>query len=126
MTGSHYGKPNKPVLVTDVLCDGEEDSLHDCTQKEYSFHEGRSKLDEVEVAGVKCFDPDTCVPPPEGGRDCTNGALRLTGTGSSESEGRLEYCYKGLWSQFCTLGENEAAAACGQLGFHAKGTYLKR
>ncbi len=75
----------------------------------------------MEVAGVKCFDPNMCVAPPDGGDECSDGALRLTGKDSNKAEGRLEYCYKGLWSKFCTLGENEAAVACNQLGFPTNG-----
>ena len=48
---------------------------------------------------------------------CTNGSVRLVG-GETAREGRLEYCYHGVWSQFCnTFHLEEATVACKQLGF---------
>lgn len=39
--------------------------------------------------------------------------------GETNKEGRLEYCYEGVWSQFCnTLNLKEATVACKQLGFN--------
>ena len=112
---SHYGKPNGTVHLTNIQCSGEEESISDCTQSTYSLEEGKNKLEEVNVAGVKCYVPNGCVSPPNGGSDCNNGDVRLSG-GSSD-EGVLEYCYKGLWSPFCSLNETEANVACRQLGY---------
>ena len=44
--------------------------------------------------------------------------LRLAG-GSSESSGRLEVYYSGLWGTVCDdlFGSNDAEVACMQLGF---------
>ena len=53
---------------------------------------------------------------PNGGSDCNNGEVRLSD--SSKGEGELEYCYKGLWSPFCSLNETEATVACRQLGYY--------
>ena len=65
-----------------------------------------SKLGTVDVAGVKCYVPSECDSPPDGGSDCINGSIRLSE--SNNGEGTLEYCYKGLWSPFCSLNETEA------------------
>ena len=37
--------------------------------------------------------------------------------GQASNEGRLEYCYNGQWSPFCTLRSQEATVACRQLGY---------
>ena len=50
---------------------------------------------------------------------CTSGAVRLVG-GTSSNEGKLEYCYNGVWSSVCYSFRNkEATVACKQLGFSA-------
>ena len=99
-----------------VQCTGSEESIKDCNQETYSLEEGKNKLEEVNVAGVKCYVPNDCVSPPNGGSDCNNGDIRLSGGGNNEGE--LEYCYKGLWSPFCSLNETEATVACRQLGYY--------
>ena len=47
--------------------------------------------------------------------DCAHGDLRLVG-GESESEGRVEVCYKGGWYSVCGTDEQEASVMCKQLG----------
>ena len=47
---------------------------------------------------------------------CADGMVRLMG-GQSSREGRLEYCYHGLWSPFCYINYQTATVACKQLGF---------
>ena len=74
-------------------------------------------LETTTVAGVKCYTPDQCVPPPLQGTVCTHGDIRLTGGQSLTAEGNLEYCYHGSWSLFCYLGSTEAIVACRQLGY---------
>ena len=103
--------------MTNVQCTGDEESIHECTQTSYSLQEGKNKLDMVEVAGVKCYVPTTCVAPPTGGTSCVNGEIQLTGDKANIGEGVLQYCYKGNWSPFCSLGEKEATVVCRQLGF---------
>lgn len=118
--GSYYGKPNKPVYLSNVQCNGDEETLDDCTQTTYSLEEGKSKLSSVNVAGVKCGVSDNCVTPPTGGMDCNDGSVRLVG-GGSNNEGILEYCHGGLWSPFCSLNQTEATVACRNLGYtHTK------
>ena len=48
--------------------------------------------------------------------DCIHGDLRLVG-GESESEGRVEVCYKGGWYSVCGTEDEEASVMCKQLGY---------
>ena len=81
------------------------------------MEQGKALLKSTAVAGVKCYTPDACVSPPTDGTSCIDKQLRLTGDNAQNGEGNLQYCYKGTWSSFCSLGPNEATVACRQLGF---------
>lgn len=115
--GSHYGKPKKVIYLSNVQCSGDETSIEHCIKTIYSLSDGKEKMETTEVAGVKCYVPDDCVSPPTGGFECTNEDLRLVGDNAKNGEGALEYCYKGLWTRFCSLGTNDATLACKQLGY---------
>ena len=54
---------------------------------------------------------------------CTSGALRLAGSGSSSTQGRLEICYSNRWGTVCDddWGSNDAKVACRQLGYSTYG-----
>lgn len=117
MSGSHYGKPQVTVHMNNVVCDGTEDTIGQCSFDSLSLSQGKTMLANTDVAGVKCYVPDQCPSPPVGGTSCTSGALRLTGgTTDSIKDGNVEYCYHGYWSPICYLGPNEATVACRQLG----------
>ena len=49
---------------------------------------------------------------------CNNGNLRLVG-GRHPAEGRLEFCFGGMWGTVChdRFGTEDAQVACHQLGF---------
>ncbi len=50
--------------------------------------------------------------------ECTNGDVRLFNNNSDASnEGRVEYCYNGVWSPMCSLATYTARLICEQLGF---------
>jgi deleted-in-malignant-brain-tumors protein 1 len=115
--GSHFSKPNKTIHLSSVFCTGSEDMLNECTLSSLSLQMGKEAIAGTDVAGVKCYTPDQCVPPPLQGTACINGNIRLTGGQPFVAEGNLEYCYHGSWSLFCYLGHTEAIVACRQLGY---------
>ena len=47
---------------------------------------------------------------------CTSGDVRLVG-GSSEAEGRVEYCYNDIWSPMCSLNRYTAKLICEKFGY---------
>ncbi|XP_019850477.1 PREDICTED: scavenger receptor cysteine-rich domain superfamily protein-like [Amphimedon queenslandica] len=115
---SHFGKPpNKTIHISNIGCTGHERTISDCTRTTLSLEEGKTMIPQTNVAGVKCYTPDQCIPPPTGGVSCTSGRIRLTGGRSGVAEGNVEYCYHGSWSLFCSLGPQEAVVACRQLGY---------
>jgi deleted-in-malignant-brain-tumors protein 1 len=124
-TGSFYGKPNNTIYLKDVGCVGDEMNIDLCTKTKLSITNGKMELATAEVAGVDC-QYDTPTEPPyvqlpssfnTPGTECTNEAVRVTGSGQND-RGRLEYCYNGYWSPFCTLDPNTASVACKQLNFN--------
>ena len=59
---------------------------------------------------MKCYNPS------EGGEACTTGDIRLVG-GSTEREGRVEYCYDTTWAPVCSLDARTASLMCKKLGY---------
>ena len=123
MLNSYYGKPNKTLHFESISCTGSEDTLLDCENAVLSYDEGKTASRYVDVAGVYCLPVPPTLPPCEfpassitGGTDCTHGNLQLQG-GQGSSVGRLEFCFNGLWSPFCSLDDSTASVACKQLGF---------
>ena len=55
LTKSHFGKPRKPVHLSNVHCSGGEDQILFCTHDEFaSLDEKKKALNESDVAGVIC------------------------------------------------------------------------
>ena len=55
LNNSHYGKPRKPVHMSNVYCTGKELQLISCLHHEFdSFEEKKDILSHVDVAGVSC------------------------------------------------------------------------
>lgn len=105
------------IHLTNVDCDGDEETISDCTYTTLSLQDGKTMLSQTNVAGVKCYTPDQCNTPPSGGNGCNAGDIRLVGGQQNVAEGTLQYCFKGMWSPFCYLGPIEATVACRQLGY---------
>ena len=119
--GSKFGKPDRAIHYSFVLCNGNEQTLTNCTKITHSFKEGRTIYRDAQTAGVKCLpyrpiSHTTCLDDtviPTGNPICVSGSIQL----NSGNEGRLEYCYHGHWSVFCQFTHREAIVACRQLGF---------
>ena len=56
-------------------------------------------------------------------KGCTSGAIRLGGTGSSSSQGRVEVCNNNQWGTVCddTWDSLDANIACLHLGYSIEG-----
>ena len=56
---------------------------------------------------------------------CTNGTIRLAGTGSSSTQGRVEVCNNNQWGTVCddTWGNLDASVACLHLGYSNEGMF---
>ena len=121
---SSYQRPNKTVHLTNVLCSGNEENINACTKTSIPLEVGKTTYRNSTVVAVDCSaEPPTeptCLPkqglvisaPP-----CsTEGSVRLV-DGSTNSEGRLEFCHTRKWSPFCTLDFSAASVACKQLGY---------
>ena len=54
---------------------------------------------------------------------CTSGALRLAGSGSSSTQGRVEICYSNSWGTVCddSWDSNDAKVVCRQLKYSSYG-----
>ena len=119
--GSTFGKPDRAIHYSFVLCNGNEQTLTNCKKITHSLKEGRNIYRDAQTAGVKCLSSHSVTTAvctnkiiiPTGNPKCVSGSIRL----SNGSEGRLEYCYHGHWSVFCQLTHREAIVACRQLGF---------
>ena len=118
---SHYGKPDRAIHYSYVLCDGDESAITSCGKITHTLTEGRSIFLEAVVAGVVCrYAPndtkpiEMCVSIPEETKDnCKDGDLNV-----DERSGTMQYCTNGVWSSICsTLTHNETTVACRQLGY---------
>ena len=57
----------------------------------------------------------------------TTGSVRLVGTGSSVSQGRVEICYNHQWGTVCdyTWDINAAIVVCRQLGYNGEHFHIR-
>ena len=128
---SGFGGFHGPVVLDDLLCDGNESSLLNCTVG----HGSHQCSNHSEDAGVKCSEAYRCE---EGSmrliprREWTGEQLYLMEGELQAFEfindeiqrGRLEVCKNGGWWSICyesTWHNEYATLACRQLGFSSFG-----
>ena len=132
-----FGQGTGPILLDYVGCSGTESTLSDCSHAGIgNVYSCRHSQD----AGVVCAG--WCKPAsqydmygvtytynhtityvlllPSEPLNCTDGDVRLAG-GATELEGRVEFCYEGIWGTVChySWGYIDALVVCRQLGLSA-------
>ena len=128
-----FGVATGPVLIDETRCIGNETRLINCR------HNGVGTLncDHRRDVGLRCRirKPEQLLRPsyiayysskmfsPSIAAECTNGDVRLVG-GSSNNEGRVEFCFDEGWGTVCSgtsWETTDAQVICRQLGFPVSG-----
>ncbi|XP_067665056.1 scavenger receptor cysteine-rich type 1 protein M130-like [Haliotis asinina] len=103
-TGQHIISEKRPILMTDVVCNGNEDSLAKCAYK------SRSTTNWCDYyaprAGLLCYK---------------NSGIQyrlVSAAGDSPLQGRIEMKYDNRWGTICdaSVSSNTAKVACKSLG----------
>lgn len=92
-------KSTVPIVLDDVVCVGNEESLSQCSHRGIGVH----NCHRSEDVAITC--------------QCTNGDIRLV-DGSNSDEGRVEYCNNGVWGTVCgdLWDRNNTLVVCRQNG----------
>ena len=96
------------IWLDEVQCTGFELKLIDCPANGIGVH----NCGHSEDVGVRCA-----------GTTCAQGAIRLQGSISTSTSGRVEICNNHLWGTVCddSWGDIDAHVACQQLGLPSTG-----
>ncbi|XP_038061131.1 deleted in malignant brain tumors 1 protein-like [Patiria miniata] len=96
---AYFGPGTGDILLGNVSCSGNEDTLMDCSHPPVGTHH----CTHMEDAGVICQ---------------AQASIRLSG-GAANNEGRVELFYNSVWGTVCHWNWrlNDAKVACRQLGF---------
>ena len=127
-TNAFFGQGSGPILLDDVMCNGLENRLIDCTHRGFEVDNCVHSQD----AGVTCLagkNPLISCRIVTAATDreslimvacfigCASGEVRLVG-GTSSAEGRVEICLSNEWGTVCDQmwDASDARVVCQQLG----------
>ena len=123
---AYFGEGEGPILLDDVRCTGNENSLFECSNAGIMNHNCAHFEDASAVcqsmhplahSSVLYFMSASHIPYIGMRQPCESGAVRLVGGNSTA--GRVEVCTIGVWGTVCDneWDDLDAAVVCRQLGF---------